>query len=131
MARCDSVTVSIAADETGMFTDMFRVNFVVVSTSVGRTPLRAGTSETSSNVRASGMSLLASIVKTSRILIVLLRATQRVGRSARAMLANLPDQLQRLSKRLLECKLGHSERLCWEIIFLSDKLRRPAPGHIR
>src|SRR5437588_5180160 len=53
IARCDSVTVSIAADEIGILRGMLRVKRVVVSASVGRTPLRAGTRETSSKVRAS------------------------------------------------------------------------------
>src|SRR5215210_5472460 len=61
IARCDSVTVSIAALEIGMLSGMLRVNLVAVSASVGRTSLRAGTRETSSKVKASVMSP-ASIV---------------------------------------------------------------------
>src|SRR5689334_354337 len=66
MARCDSVTVSIADDETGMFIGMLREKRVVVSASVGRTSLRAGMRVTSSNVRASWISP-ASIINTSNI----------------------------------------------------------------
>src|SRR3954449_5741362 len=66
MARCDSVTVSIADDETGMLTGMLREKRVVVSASVGRTSLRAGMRVTSSKVRASWISP-ASIINTSNI----------------------------------------------------------------
>src|SRR5581483_5579813 len=55
IARCDSVTVSMAALTTGMLRAIRRVTQVRVSACVGRTPLRAGSSRTSSNVRPSGM----------------------------------------------------------------------------
>src|SRR5437879_10475425 len=63
MASLDSVTVSMAADASGMFIGSLRANFVVVSTSVGRTADRPGKSSTSSNVRPSGMAL--SIIPAS------------------------------------------------------------------
>src|SRR5919202_1076352 len=78
MARCDSVTVSIADDETGMFIGMLREKRVVVSASVGRTLLRAGTSVTSSKVRASWISP-ASIINTSIVC--------AVGRRVNALLS--------------------------------------------
>src|SRR5580704_6714827 len=53
MARRDSVTVSIAAETSGMFSEIFRVNCVCVLTSVGRTEDFPGTSSTSSNVNPS------------------------------------------------------------------------------
>ena len=53
MARCDSVTVSMAAEEMGMLRTMSRVKLVRVSTSAGITSLRAGSSKTSSKVRPS------------------------------------------------------------------------------
>src|SRR5688500_1602611 len=55
IARCASVTVSIAELVTGMLSGILRVNHVRVSVSLGSTPLRAGTSRTSSNVRPSVM----------------------------------------------------------------------------
>src|SRR5262249_24255269 len=53
MARRDSVTVSIAAEASGMLMVSLRVNCVVVSASVGRTEDLPGRSRTSSNVRPS------------------------------------------------------------------------------
>ena len=47
-----SVTVSIAADTSGIFRLMFFVNFVVISTSFGSTSEYCGTKSTSSKVRA-------------------------------------------------------------------------------
>src|SRR5215471_2952502 len=64
MARRDSVTVSIAAEASGMLMVSLRVNCVVVSTSVGRTEDLPGRSRTSSNVRPSGIG--PSIMETSR-----------------------------------------------------------------
>ena len=61
MAMRDSVTVSIAEESSGVFSVMSRVNWVYVLTSAGTTSLPAGTSNTSSNVRASGR-ILASII---------------------------------------------------------------------
>src|SRR5215472_8289865 len=52
MAVADSVTVSIAADSSGMFRRRLRVSRVPSSTSLGRTVLSAGWSNTSSNVSA-------------------------------------------------------------------------------
>src|SRR5215470_6430611 len=52
MAVADSVTVSIAAESSGMFRRRLRVRRVPSSTSLGRTVLSAGWSSTSSNVSA-------------------------------------------------------------------------------
>src|SRR5215472_6479908 len=64
MARRDSVTVSIAAEASGMLMVSLRVNCVVVSASVGRTEDLPGRSRTSSNVRPSEIG--PSIMETSR-----------------------------------------------------------------
>src|SRR5579863_3224090 len=55
MARWDSVTVSMAALRTGMFSPMLRVPMVRVSVCAGTTSLCAGSSRTSSKVRPSGI----------------------------------------------------------------------------
>ncbi len=55
MAISNSVTVSMAADTTGMASRMPRVNCEETSTSAGCTSARRGTSRTSSKVRASRM----------------------------------------------------------------------------
>src|SRR5216684_4966761 len=64
MASRDSVTVSIAAEASGMFTFSLRAKFVVVSTSVGSTDDLPGRSSTSSKVRPSAIG--PSIVPSSR-----------------------------------------------------------------
>src|SRR5271169_797097 len=51
---CDSVTVSMAALMMGMFSRMLRESWVCVLVLAGTTSERAGRSNTSSNVRASG-----------------------------------------------------------------------------
>src|SRR5579884_134012 len=61
MARCDSVTVSMAALTIGMFNAMVRVRQVRVSVWAGRTSLREGTSSTSSNVSPS--SIVSGIIR--------------------------------------------------------------------
>jgi hypothetical protein len=61
IAMRDSVTVSMADESSGVFSVMSRVNCVCVLTCAGTTSLKAGTSNTSSNVRASGR-FLASIM---------------------------------------------------------------------
>ena len=53
MASAASVTVSIGADTSGMFSSIVRVSRVCVSASAGVKSLRAGISSTSSNVIAS------------------------------------------------------------------------------
>ena len=53
IAIAASVTVSMAAETTGMRSSTDRVKRVVVATSFGRTCDSAGTSRTSSNVRPS------------------------------------------------------------------------------
>src|ERR1700733_1205490 len=53
MARRDSVTVSMAADTSGIFREIVRVSCVRVFTSVGKTEDFPGTSSTSSNVNPS------------------------------------------------------------------------------
>ena len=53
MASCDSVTVSMAADSSGMFSRTRRVSCVPVETWLGSTSLRRGSSSTSSKVRPS------------------------------------------------------------------------------
>ena len=55
IARPDSVTVSMAAEIRGMPSSMVRVRRVRVSTCPGSTEEAAGTSNTSSNVKASRM----------------------------------------------------------------------------
>ena len=60
MAIRDSVTVSIAEDNKGMFIRIAFVTYVVVSASEGRTELAAGTRRTSSKVSASRISMTAS-----------------------------------------------------------------------
>src|SRR6516165_63724 len=52
MAVADSVTVSMAAESSGMFRRRLRVSRVPSSASLGRTELSAGWSNTSSNVSA-------------------------------------------------------------------------------
>src|ERR1035441_5018834 len=54
MAMCDSVTVSLARLMMGMFSGMLRESWVCVLVLAGTTVDRAGSSNTSSNVRASG-----------------------------------------------------------------------------
>ena len=54
IAMCDSVTVSMAALMMGMFSRMLRVSWVCVFALAGTISERAGKSNTSSNVRASG-----------------------------------------------------------------------------
>src|SRR5262245_24787892 len=102
IARCDSVTVSIAADEIGMFKAMFRVKRVVVSASVGRIPLRAGTKETSSKVKASGMSP-ASIVLPQE---GLNQVAVRVCSSAALMLATHLTSFRHYQTAESQCKLS-------------------------
>ena len=53
IARAASVTVSIGAEISGMFSSMLRVSRVRVSASAGMKSLRAGISRTSSKVMAS------------------------------------------------------------------------------
>jgi len=53
MASRDSVTVSIAAETTGIFSAILRVRQVRVSASVGKIADFPGSSSTSSNVSAS------------------------------------------------------------------------------
>ena len=65
MAMRDSVTVSMAADTMGTWRTMFRVSRLAVSTCFGRTLLSAGTSSTSSNVRASRRSSRLSMPRYS------------------------------------------------------------------
>src|SRR5579862_7772263 len=55
MARCDSVTVSMAELTTGMFRPILRVSQVRVSVWTGTTSLHAGSKRISSNVRPSGI----------------------------------------------------------------------------
>ena len=55
MASAASVTVSIAAEQSGICSRMLRVNCVDVSVSCGSTSERAGTKRTSSNVSPSAM----------------------------------------------------------------------------
>src|SRR5690606_15669836 len=57
MAMRASVTVSMAADTRGMLSRILRVSRVETSTSRGSTCECAGTSSTSSNVKASGPNL--------------------------------------------------------------------------
>ena len=71
MASRDSVTVSMAAEASGMFTFSLRAKFVVVSTSVGSTHDRPGKSSTSSKVRPS--EIMLSIIPASR---------KKIGRNA-------------------------------------------------
>src|SRR5581483_10965078 len=54
IASRDSVTVSMAALTTGIFSAILRVRQVRISASAGSTLLRAGSRSTSSNVKASG-----------------------------------------------------------------------------
>src|SRR6267142_7019782 len=56
MARAASVTVSIAEEQSGIWSRMLRVNWVEVSVSDGKTSERAGIKSTSSNVRPSVIS---------------------------------------------------------------------------
>src|SRR3974377_799456 len=64
IASRDSVTVSIAAEASGILMVSLRVNWVVVSASVGRTEDLPGRRRTSSNVRPSGIG--PSIMETSK-----------------------------------------------------------------
>ena len=54
IAMCDSVTVSMAALTIGTFSRMLRESWVCVLVLAGTTSERAGRSNTSSKVRASG-----------------------------------------------------------------------------
>src|SRR6201999_1554020 len=63
MARLDSVTVSIAADASGILSESLRVKQVRVSTCVGKIEDLPGSRSTSSNVKPSGMG--PSIIPTS------------------------------------------------------------------
>src|SRR6266568_3615315 len=74
MARRDSVTVSMAADISGVFSVMFLVSWIWVATWVGTTSLYAGTSRTSSKVRASGMGVM---IICSRCTLFVLRCSLR------------------------------------------------------
>src|SRR5215831_15790680 len=70
IARCDSVTVSIAALTRGIFSEISRVTHVRVSVWFGKTPLREGTSRTSSKVKPSGMTsgIICSLHDSNRVL---------------------------------------------------------------
>src|SRR5258706_7558842 len=61
MARRDSVTVSMAADSSGIFSWMVRVSRVVRLTSRGRTVEWAGTRRTSSKVSAFWMTRMQNL----------------------------------------------------------------------
>src|ERR1051325_3082372 len=56
IASAASVTVSIAAEQSGICKRMFRVNCVAVSVSYGKTSERSGISKTSSKVKPSSIS---------------------------------------------------------------------------
>lgn len=60
MARLLSVTVSMAAEINGMLSEIVLVNREDVLICAGRTEEKAGTSKTSSKVRASGISIRPS-----------------------------------------------------------------------
>jgi hypothetical protein len=55
-----SVTVSIAAETSGMFNQILRVSLVAVLTEAGKTWLYAGTSSTSSKASASSIRAFAA-----------------------------------------------------------------------
>jgi hypothetical protein len=57
MAVLDSVTVSMAALTRGILSRIVFVNWVLTSTSFGKTEEAAGTMDTSSNVKLSSMIL--------------------------------------------------------------------------
>ena len=67
MAKAASVTVSIADEQSGIWSRMLRVNWVEVSVSDGKTSERAGIKSTSSNVRPSVIS--AEIIRLYQLLI--------------------------------------------------------------
>jgi len=58
-----SVTVSIAAESRGMFSSIFFVSLVYISTSLGNTFDLLGTSSTSSKVMAVDKILFSIIIK--------------------------------------------------------------------
>src|SRR6185436_5991262 len=64
IASAASVTVSMAAEQSGICKRMFRVNCVAVSVSYGRTSDLFGTSNTSSNVKPSIISEVIICSKT-------------------------------------------------------------------
>ena len=64
MARRASVTVSMAADTSGSFSAMLRVNRVAREVSLGRTSENAGTSNTSSKVSAFPRRRMGKLQKT-------------------------------------------------------------------
>src|ERR1043165_2597700 len=76
MASDASVTVSIAAEQSGICKRIPRVNWVDVSVSVGKTSERAGTNNTSSNVSPSEISRLIMIV----LKLLLVRQTASLSR---------------------------------------------------
>jgi hypothetical protein len=62
MAIRDSVTVSMAEETSGMRSEMRRLSRAVVSASVGTKVECAGSSSTSSNVRAGGLNFTSSLM---------------------------------------------------------------------
>ena len=82
IASRDSVTVSIAAETSGMFREILRVSCVCVLTSVGRTEDFPGTSSTSSNVNPSriGPSIHFSFIDKRAVRKQPLNTTQPSGR---------------------------------------------------
>src|SRR5207249_7108152 len=103
MARCDSVTVSMAELTIGIFSPIPRVSSVFVSASAGTTSLRAGSSRTSSKVRPSRM--LPSIIDG------FFHHSSRVGQAFApvhgfdAAARHRRDRLQRSSIRASICDL--------------------------
>src|SRR5713101_2404111 len=79
IARRDSVTVSMAAEASGIFRASFLAKFVVVSASPGSTDDLPGKSSTSSKVRPSEIGL--SLIPASRIEIGRLEIGARKQRS--------------------------------------------------
>src|SRR5689334_7126132 len=93
IARCDSVTVSMAAETIGIFKPICRVRKVRVSVSAGTTSLRAGSRRTSSKVRPSGR--LSWIIGDSSIIAC------RAMRNGSALLLDLGSLVLRLRTPVL------------------------------
>src|SRR5579883_1355584 len=96
IARCDSVTVSIAALTMGMFSEILRVSLVRVSASAGNTSLREGTRSTSSKVSPSGIA--AGII--FQFSVMRKRAAAGIFLILLARVANLEHRKERLLRNI-------------------------------
>src|SRR5713226_10197258 len=122
MARRDSVTVSMAAEASGMFIGSLRAKFVVVSTSVGSTDDLPGRSSTSSKVRPS--EIILSIIPASR---------KKIGRAQTGAIKQRSPAGPRWAGRQLHQieKMHHRESSILRGIAIPVKLRGKGSGQQR